>query len=210
MSFTWWNWSRSPPVGDAVGPVHDQRHVDAAFVGVLLVPLERGVAGLGPTPRVVGVAVGPADVVEVRSTASSGVSARKLKYFISCMTPKGRPPGWRRCRTSGGSGCCRAGPARRGRRRAGRSGRRCARGRRRRPPGAGRPAAWWFSGRESHGSTPGLRGASSVSGGSRPISCCRANHRRGRRPSPSSKRPRYFSRYSAGAWWGACMAPKAR
>ena len=38
--------------------------MDAALVGVLLVPLERGVAGLGPTPRVVGVAVGPADVVD--------------------------------------------------------------------------------------------------------------------------------------------------
>ena len=56
----------------------------------------------------------------------------------------------------------------------------------------------WFSGSESHGSTPGLRGASSVSGGSRPISIWRANHRRGRRPSPSSNRPRYLSRYSAG------------
>ena len=33
-------------------------------MGVLLVPLEGGVAGLGPAPRVVGVAVGPADVVD--------------------------------------------------------------------------------------------------------------------------------------------------
>ncbi len=33
-------------------------------MGVLLVPLERRVAGLGPAPRVVGVAVGPADVVD--------------------------------------------------------------------------------------------------------------------------------------------------
>ena len=45
-------------------PVDDHGHVDAALVGVLLVPLERRVAGLGPSPRVVGVAVGPADVVE--------------------------------------------------------------------------------------------------------------------------------------------------
>ena len=45
-------------------PVHDQRHVDAALVGVLLVPLERRVAGLRPAPRVVGVAVRPADVVD--------------------------------------------------------------------------------------------------------------------------------------------------
>ena len=27
---------------------------------------------------------------------------------------------------------------------------------------------------------------------------------------PSSNRPRYLSGSSAGAWWGACMAPKAR
>ena len=33
-------------------------------MGVLLVPLERRVAGLGPAPRVVGVAVGAADVVD--------------------------------------------------------------------------------------------------------------------------------------------------
>ena len=52
-------------VGDAVGPVHDARHVDPALVGVLLVPLEGRVAGLRPAPRVVGVAVRAADVVEV-------------------------------------------------------------------------------------------------------------------------------------------------
>ena len=51
-------------VGDARRPVHDERHVHAAFVGVLLVPLERRVAGLGPAPGVVGVAVRSADVVE--------------------------------------------------------------------------------------------------------------------------------------------------
>ena len=65
MSFTWWNWSRiAPRSRDPPRPVHDERDVDPALVGVLLVPLEGGVAGLGPAPRVVGVAVGPADVVD--------------------------------------------------------------------------------------------------------------------------------------------------
>ncbi len=50
--------------GDPFGPVHHHRHVDPAFVGVLLVPLERGVAALRPAPRVVGVAVRAADVVD--------------------------------------------------------------------------------------------------------------------------------------------------
>ncbi len=51
-------------VGDACRPVDHEGHVDPALVGVLLVPLERGVARLGPAPRVVGVAVGAADVVD--------------------------------------------------------------------------------------------------------------------------------------------------
>ena len=51
-------------VVDAGRPVDDEGDVDPALVGVLLVPLERRVAGLGPAPRVVGVAVGPADVVD--------------------------------------------------------------------------------------------------------------------------------------------------
>ena len=58
--------AQSAAIGDTVRPVDDQRHVDATLVGVLLVPLERGVAGLRPTPRIVGVAVGAADVVETR------------------------------------------------------------------------------------------------------------------------------------------------
>ena len=60
----------------------------------------------------------------------------------------------------------------------------------------------WFTGSESQGSTPGLRGASLVSGGSRPISIWLANHRSRAASQPSSKRPLYFSRYSAGAWSG--------
>ena len=51
-------------VGDLGRPVDDEGHVDPALMGVLLVPLERGVAGLGPAPRVVGMAVGATDVVE--------------------------------------------------------------------------------------------------------------------------------------------------
>ena len=52
-------------IAKALGPVHDERHMHATFVGVLLVPLERRVAGLGPAPRVVGVAVRTTDFVEV-------------------------------------------------------------------------------------------------------------------------------------------------
>ena len=43
-----------------------QGDVHSAFMGVLLVPLEWGVADLCPAPRVVGVGVWPADLVEVR------------------------------------------------------------------------------------------------------------------------------------------------
>ena len=50
---------------DRAGRVHDHRHVHATFVGVLLVPLERRVAALCPAPRVVGVAVRAADVVDL-------------------------------------------------------------------------------------------------------------------------------------------------
>jgi len=41
-----------PAVADARGPVDDQGRADPAAVGVFLVPLERGVAGLGPPGRV--------------------------------------------------------------------------------------------------------------------------------------------------------------
>ena len=44
---------------------HDHRHMHATFVCVLLVPLERRVAALRPTPRVVGVAVRATDVVDL-------------------------------------------------------------------------------------------------------------------------------------------------
>ena len=44
----------------------DQGHAHAAAVGVLLVPLERGVAGLRPAPRIVGRAARPADLVQPR------------------------------------------------------------------------------------------------------------------------------------------------
>ena len=52
------------PRRDPRGPVDHQRHVHAALVGVLLVPLERAVAALGPAPRVVHIAAGAADLVQ--------------------------------------------------------------------------------------------------------------------------------------------------
>ena len=58
---------------NALGVTHDERHVHATFVGVLLVPLKGRVAGLRPTPRVVGVTVGPTDVVDA------------LDRFVGCF-----------------------------------------------------------------------------------------------------------------------------
>ena len=51
-------------VSNASGPVHDEGNVHASLVGVLLVPPERRVAGLGPPPRVVAVAPRTSDVVQ--------------------------------------------------------------------------------------------------------------------------------------------------
>ena len=48
----------------------------------------------------------------------------------------------------------------------------------------------WLVGSDSHGSTPGLRGASCVPGGSSPISSWRANQRSRAASHPSSNRPR--------------------
>ena len=55
-----------PPLvfSDAGWPGHDHRDVDPALVGVLLVPLERAVAALGPSPRIVGVAMWSTDLVD--------------------------------------------------------------------------------------------------------------------------------------------------
>ena len=49
---------------DTGWPGHDHRDVDPALVGVLLVPLERAVAALGPSPRIVGVAMWSTDLVD--------------------------------------------------------------------------------------------------------------------------------------------------
>ena len=55
----------APGIGDAVGPVHDERNMHTAFMGVLLVPLERRVAGLGPAPRIVRMRVRTTDGFEM-------------------------------------------------------------------------------------------------------------------------------------------------
>ena len=39
-------------------------HVHAPLVGILLVPLERAIAALRPTPRIVGMAVGATNVIQ--------------------------------------------------------------------------------------------------------------------------------------------------
>jgi len=98
-----------------------------------------------------------------------------LKYFISCNTPKG-PPSWlaplsliKRIKVLSSS------PMVFRSRRADRSGRRCARGTRRRPLAVGGELLLDL-GQFVHGSTPSLRGASSVNSGTIPNSFCRANH----------------------------------
>src|SRR5690606_32029003 len=48
----------------SLGPVHDERVPHAAAMRILLVPFERAVAGLGPSPWNVAVTVGAADVIE--------------------------------------------------------------------------------------------------------------------------------------------------
>ncbi len=56
-------------------PADDQRVAYAAAVGVLLVPLQRRVAGLRPAPGDVAVAVRPADVVEALAPPRRGSRA---------------------------------------------------------------------------------------------------------------------------------------
>ncbi len=66
-SMAWQNWVRTPPAPRRPpGPMHDQRVAHAAAMGILLVPLERAVAGLCPAPGDVAVAVGAANVVEAQ------------------------------------------------------------------------------------------------------------------------------------------------
>ena len=67
-----------------------------------------------------------------------------------------------------------------------------------------------LSDRSSHALTPGLRGASCVSGGTTPSSSWRANHSSRIASQPRSNLPRYFSMYSRGAWCGAWVAPSAK
>jgi hypothetical protein len=53
----------SPSI-DSTRPTDDQGNVDTSLVNVLLVPLEGRIAGLRPSPGIVGVAVRPADLVD--------------------------------------------------------------------------------------------------------------------------------------------------
>ena len=65
MSMAWTYWCRGPdPRLGAGGPVHDQRIGDPALVDLPLPSAERRVAGDRPSPRVVVVAEGPADLVD--------------------------------------------------------------------------------------------------------------------------------------------------
>ena len=175
MSFTWWNWWRSPPrVVDARRPVHDQRHVDAALVGVLLVPLERRVAGLRPAPRVVRVAVRAADLVDAVDRLVGRLEDEVEELHLVQDAERaallaGAVVGEQDTMT-----CCRARRSPRGRRRSGRSARRCGRGTRRTPPAAGRPSAGG-----SRAGRPTAR---------RPGCAARARCRRGRARAPSGGR----------------------
>ena len=197
MSVTLTNWSRRPARRRRrcrSGAVHDQRHVDAALVGVLLVPLERRVAALRPAPRVVGVAVRAADVVDALDRLVRRLDDAVEELHLVHHAERARPPARRRCRPARSRSCCRAGRGRGARRRAGRSGRRCGRGTRRTPPGAGTPAA---AGSRAGRPTPRRRGCAARARcrpGRTPSSSWRANQRSRATSHPSSKRPRYFSR----------------
>ena len=127
------------PGGDAVRPVHDERDVDAAFVGVLLVPLERCVAGLGPAPRVVRVAVGPADVVDPLDGLVGGLDHEVEVLHLVHDAERPALLAGSVVRQQDEERVVESTELLQVRRPGGRSGRRCARGTRRRPPAGGRP-----------------------------------------------------------------------
>ncbi len=53
-------------IPNMAGPVHDQRIPDPAFMGILLVKTQRGIAYLGPSSRVVVVQIGAANGIDLR------------------------------------------------------------------------------------------------------------------------------------------------
>ena len=65
------------------------------------------------------------------------------------------------------------------------------------------------SDRLAQGLTPGLSGGNSVCAGTRPIAFCRARRSSRVVSQPFSNTGTYLSMYEAGAWCGACCAPKA-
>ena len=58
--------ANAAPLGNASGPMRDHRYANASAVGVLLVPLQRRVAGLGPAPGIVGRTARTANLVQPR------------------------------------------------------------------------------------------------------------------------------------------------
>ena len=66
--------SHAPALRDSGRPVHDERVAHPPAVGVLLVALERGVAGHGPAQGVVVVQVGLADGLDVLQVLGQGVA----------------------------------------------------------------------------------------------------------------------------------------
>ena len=193
------------------GPVHDARHVDAALVRVLLVPLERRVARLRPAPRVVAVAVRAADVVEAVDRLVGRLDDEVEELPFVQDAERAALLATRRCPRAARSSCCRARRAPRARRRGGRSARRCGRGTRRTPPAGARRASALVLRELVPGLDAGVarREVACRRGPGRAPSASRTT-RRAIASHPASNFPRYFSRYSAGAWCGACVAPNAR
>ena len=62
-----------PTTGNPLGPADDERDVNTTLVRVLLVPLERCVAGLGPAPRVIAVRVRPTDLFDAVNCLVGGL-----------------------------------------------------------------------------------------------------------------------------------------
>ena len=169
---------------DAAGRVHDHRHVDAALVRVLLVPLERCVAALCPPPRVVRVAVRATDVVdpsdrfvgrledavEELHLVHHAERAALLRRAVVGEDDQHRVVELAECRE--------------GRRRADRSGRRCGRGTRRTLPAVGRPAAVGSRGGRPRHRHPGCGVRAVCPRGSRRARAGVRTNAGGRRPSP--------------------------
>ena len=195
MSTTWWNWCRSRPRRRSRRPVDDQRVADAAAVDVLLVPLERRVAGLRPARSDSGCAPVPPIGRSTARFSSSVLGAVEVAYALTGPTapPSGLAPLSEmhddqrvvelaeRSRTPTSRPICASVCSRKPAYTSCSRAQRRARSSRQLVPG---PHA-------------GVARASSVPGGTIPSAFCRRERALALASQPSSNRPAYFSTYRA-------------